>query len=165
MTLQDNETLTGRDRTDVLNELREALEDMDWRNLQVAERMLEPYHLTFPQAAVLNILNSQGPDMEMSQIAARTGLPPSTITSIMDRLLLRRFVERRQNPADRRRITGSITEEGKRVVEELYLQRRSLLAKLLAGYSDDELALLHGLLVRWSEMAEKIISPDDTGIA
>lgn len=158
MDLHEPDIETGASRMELLTHLREALEDMDWRNLQLAERLLSPYHLTLPQVAVLSVLHHEGPDLEMSQIAARTGLPPSSITSIMDRLLLRRFVERKHHPSDRRRVTGSITESGLQVIREIGEKRRAIVKDLLADFSDEDLALLSRMARRWTAMTEQIIA-------
>lgn len=154
MDLRDEAMSTAATRDGLLDNLRDALEDLDWRNLQLADRILAPYQLTLPQLAVLTILDRIGPNVEMSRIATRTGLPPSTITSIMDRLLLRRFVERRHHPDDRRRVTGSITDDGRAVVEELRQQRRQIITHLLSSLSDDELQVLWHLVERWLSFSQ-----------
>ncbi|HLU34500.1 MAG TPA: MarR family transcriptional regulator [Thermomicrobiales bacterium] len=161
MELRDEARSSTDSRDGLLDNLRDALEDLDWRNLQLADRILAPYQLTLPQLAVLTILDRIGPNVEMSRIATRTGLPPSTITSIMDRLLLRRFVERRHHPDDRRRVTGSITDDGRAVVEELREQRRKIITDLLGSLSDDELRVLWHLVDRWLSFSEDQLSQVD----
>jgi DNA-binding MarR family transcriptional regulator len=144
----------------VLSQLRDAIEEMGWQNLRDAERTLSPYQLTFPQAIALSILDRQGPDLAMAKLAAQTGLPASTITSIMDRLVLRGLAERRHLPTDRRKITGSLTEEGTRLVRELDAQRRQSLVDFMEGFTDEELALLTKLIERWTALS----NPDFSGI-
>ena len=161
MELRDEARSSTDSRDGLLDNLRDALEDLDWRNLQLADRILAPYQLTLPQLAVLTILDRIGPNVEMSRIATRTDLPPSTITSIMDRLLLRRFVERRHHPDDRRRVTGSITDDGRAVVEELREQRRKIITDLLGSLSDDELRVLWHLVDRWLSFSEDQLSQVD----
>jgi DNA-binding MarR family transcriptional regulator len=158
MELRDEALSMSAPRDGLLDNLRDALEDLDWRNLQLADRILAPYHLTLPQLAVLTILDRIGPNVEMSRIATRTGLPPSTITSIMDRLLLRHYVERRHHPDDRRRVTGSITDEGRAVVEELRQQRRQIITHLLGALSDEELRVLWHLVDRWLSFSQDQLS-------
>src|SRR5690606_41365675 len=127
MELRDEARSSTDSRDGLLDNLRDALEDLDWRNLQLADRILAPYQLTLPQLAVLTILDRIGPNVEMSRIATRTGLPPSTITSIIDRLLLRRVGERRHHPDDRPRVTGSITDDARALVEDLRQQRPQII--------------------------------------
>ena len=158
MELRDGAMPMATTRDDLLDNLRDALEDLDWRNLQLADRILAPYQLTLPQLAVLTILDSVGPNVEMSRIASRTGLPPSTITSIMDRLLLRRFVERRHHPDDRRRVTGSITDEGRSIVDELRQKRRALVTDLMSSLTDDELRVLWRLVNRWMSISHNYMN-------
>lgn len=158
MDLHQHNSDAKHSREDAIVNLRDSLEDLDWRSIQIAERLLAPYQLTLPQVAVLSVLHREGPHLEMSQIASRTGLPPSTITSIMDRLLLRQFVQRQHHPTDRRRVTGSITDEGRNVVEELREGRRSMLTHLLENFSDEELAVLSKLAHNWAALSDQIIT-------
>ena len=127
---------------------------MGWRNLRYVERSLAPYALTFPQAMVLTFLHRLGPDLLMSQIAECTGLPASTITSIMDRLVKSGLAERQQGFTDRRRITGSITDSGFQLLKKLEDTRNTSLSIILETFSDEELVVLARLVDRWAEMME-----------
>jgi DNA-binding MarR family transcriptional regulator len=139
-------------RMEILGQLRDAIEEMGWQNLRDAERLLAPYHLTFPQAIVLSMLHRQGPDLAMATLAAQTGLPASTITSIMDRLVARELVSRRHQETDRRKITGSLTKGGMRLVDELEAQRRQSLVDFMEGFSEEELSLMTRLVERWTTL-------------
>jgi DNA-binding MarR family transcriptional regulator len=146
---------TTGDRRELVGRLRDAIDDMGWRNLRIAERMLAPHGLTFPQVIVLALLDQHGPELEMSQIAARTGLPASTITGIMDRLVARGFAVRHQSETDRRRITGSVAEDGVRVLRELDAARVSTLSRLVEDFTLEEIALLTRLIDRWTTISEE----------
>jgi DNA-binding MarR family transcriptional regulator len=151
---------TTGDRRELVSRLRDAIDDMGWRNLRIAERMLAPYGLTFPQVIVLALLDQHGPELEMSQIASRTGLPASTITGIMDRLVARGFAIRHQSETDRRRITGSVADDGVRVLHELDAARVSTLSRLVEDFSLEEIALLTRLIDRWTAISEEFPGPD-----
>lgn len=151
----DQKRPTTDERRELLMHLRDAIDDMGWRNLRIAERMLAPYGLTFPQVIVLALLEQQGPELEMSQIAAQTGLPASTITGIMDRLVARGYAERHHSETDRRRITGSVSEDGGRVLRELDAERVASLERLMDDFSLDEIGLLTRLIDRWTAISEE----------
>lgn len=59
-------------------------------------------HLVDLQA--LGIIARSGAPMSAGELSARTALPTSTTTRVLDRLERRGFVERRTDPADRRRV-------------------------------------------------------------
>jgi DNA-binding MarR family transcriptional regulator len=90
----------------------------------------------------------------MSSIADRTGLPASTITSIMDRLVGRGLAERHRGATDRRSITGSITEEGLQIPRAREAQRDASLSTMLADFTDDELNAIMKLIDRWAELTD-----------
>lgn len=143
------------DRRELISHLRDAIDDMGWRNLRVAERMLAPYGLTFPQVIVLALLEQHGPELEMSAIAQQTGLPASTITGIMDRLVARRFAVRHHSETDRRRITGSASADGAHVLKELDAARVASLERLVDDFSPAEIELLTRLIDRWTSISEE----------
>jgi MarR family 2-MHQ and catechol resistance regulon transcriptional repressor len=47
--------------------------------------------------------------IRMSELATRIGIPASTLTGILDRLVAQGFLERRQDPSDRRSVLVSTT--------------------------------------------------------
>jgi len=143
-------------RQDMIDQLRTELDEAGWRNIRLVERMLSSWSLTFPQVMVLSFLDRLGPDLDMSRIAEFTGLPASTITSIMDRLVSRELAERHQGETDRRRVTGSITEEGRNILGELESLRDASLSRMLEPFSDEELAILLKMINQWTSMIESI---------
>jgi DNA-binding MarR family transcriptional regulator len=82
-------------------------------------RMLDiqaEYGLKPPQFFALNALDEPVP---MSSIANTLRCDRSAVTWITDRLEERGYVERRSNPSDRRVKLLALTEEGRRVREEI----------------------------------------------
>ncbi len=148
-------------RDQLLEELRHAIDEMGWRNLRTAEKMLTPFHLTFMQAFVMTVLDRNGPQLEMLQIAATTHLPASTVSSIMDRLVARGLVERTPKPEDRRRITGSLTDEGKRIVAELEERQASHARAMLSHVATEDLEAISRVLSKLLAMGDEV-RDDDT---
>lgn len=142
-------------RREEVAHLLEAIDDMGWRNLRTAERMLAPHGLTFPQAIALALLAEQGPELEMSRVSAQTGLPASTVTGIMDRLVARGLATRHHSETDRRRITASATDAGIAILQELNAARLASLQRLMDDFSLDETRLLSRLIARWTSITEE----------
>ena len=65
--------------------------------------------VTMPQAKVLYLVSLQ-PDLPMSAIAARLGVGPPAVSGLVDRLVALGYVERREDPGDRRQQLISTTE-------------------------------------------------------
>lgn len=139
-----------------LVDVRTAIDEMGWQNLRVAERVLTPYRLTFPQAIVLALLHEHGPNVEMSRIAALTSLPASSITSMMDRLVARGWVERHHSETDRRRITASITDDGVTLLGELEAIREKSFSRVMEQFTLAELEQLASFIRRWMTIVDEI---------
>jgi DNA-binding MarR family transcriptional regulator len=77
------------------------------------------------------------------------GLPAASL--LADRLVRSGFVERRGDPADRRRVLLSLTRAGMRLVTELQEGSHSLLRRWMASLSPEDLAALSR---GWRALAE-----------
>lgn len=86
--------------------------------------------LTMPQLKVLLIVFGAG-SASAGQLARGLGVTLSTITGIVDRLVDHRLVGRAEDPTDRRITRVSITDEGRALVESLYLSSRERVQRLL----------------------------------
>ena len=54
----------------------------------------------------------------MSKIGERLMVHPTSVTSLMDRLVADGLVDRQTDPQDRRRVLASLTDAGKRVLDQ-----------------------------------------------
>jgi long-chain acyl-CoA synthetase len=86
-----------------------------WLSKRV-EVALGKMDLTLPQYRVLGIL-SEG-SAAASGLADRLAVRPPSITAVIDGLVARGLVDRKQEDADRRRIALRLTDEGARMVAE-----------------------------------------------
>ena len=75
--------------------------------------LLKPQGLTEPQFNVLRILRGQqGEAMNLYEISARMVYPTSNVSRIVDKLLDKGRVSRRECPSNRRRVDIAITPAG-----------------------------------------------------
>jgi DNA-binding MarR family transcriptional regulator len=88
------------------------------------------------------------PDLTAGRIAEVTGMSTSAVTTLLDRLERRGFVERRRDPADRRRVYVHLTGEHDRQLAETFAPLGAMTSALLDEYSEDQLRLILGFLDR-----------------
>ena len=93
--------------------------------------------LTLPQLRALMLL-SRGP-RRMGEVAGHLGVSLPTATDLVDRLVAKGLVERRQGSRDRRVVECLLTPRGRELVEESLALRRSLMSAVLGRLSDEEL--------------------------
>ena len=85
------------------------------------------------------------------------GIFPSRLVALLDELEAKKLVERRDDPADRRRFSLHLTSAGRRTLVQIGKVTRALEADLFAALSSKERAQLHGLLTRM--VAQQHIAP------
>lgn len=86
--------------------------------LQVtSKRMARTLGVTGPQRLVLRVVG-QKPGITARDLAHTLGLHPSTLTGVLGRLELQKFLVRTVDPADRRRARFELTPKGKKVDAE-----------------------------------------------
>jgi DNA-binding MarR family transcriptional regulator len=95
----------------------------------------------------LDILDAYGP-LSPTELARRAGLHPATMTGILDRLERGGWIVRERDPADRRAVRVRAVHERYAELLGLYSGLSRSMNKLLAGYSDGELATIADFLRR-----------------
>src|ERR687887_511152 len=106
------------------------------------EAGLHPYH-----HAILAVLD-EGSRETQGAIADALGYDRGQLVGLLDELEERNLVERRRDPADRRRHLVRLTPDGKRALAKLRALARQLEDNFLASLDEDERAQLHALLRR-----------------
>ncbi len=95
--------------------------------------------LSLPLFRVLVILDSRGP-IGLQALAAAMGVHPSNATRACDRLVRMGFLDRRDNPEDRRYLALELTETGAELISTVMAKRRAAVREILEamGPSDRE---------------------------
>src|SRR2546421_1688396 len=106
---------------------------------------LNPYH-----HAVLAVLD-EGSRETQGAIADALGYDRGQLVGLLDELEERQLVQRRRDPADRRRHIVRLTPDGKRALAKLRALARQLEDDFFAPLDEGERAKLHALLVRLAE--------------
>ena len=94
--------------------------------------------MTIPQIKTMVLLQQKGP-MRMGQIAEYLGSTLSATTSIVDRLVVKGFVDRDSDPGDRRVVVCKSTKEGQLATEQLWKIGKDRVAGLIEKMNVDEL--------------------------
>jgi DNA-binding MarR family transcriptional regulator len=82
-----------------------------------SKRMSKTIGVTGPQRLVIRVVG-QSPDATAREIAEILGLHPSTLTGVLARLERQRMLQRKVDPADRRRVRFRLTALGRRIDQE-----------------------------------------------
>jgi DNA-binding MarR family transcriptional regulator len=148
----------------IVAELITTLERMRTLTAQVHVPEFLSLDVTMQQAKTLHLVQCD-PGIRMSALAARLGVGLSTVSGSVDRLTDMGLVARRDDPADRRQVVISLTDQGHEVIERFQDLGAQLMRDLLASLDDAE---LHGLqrgvtgLVRALEQRQAAVPQADT---
>lgn len=112
-------------------------------------QVLKPFGLTEPQYNVLRILRGQkGSAMNLYEIQDRMIKRDSNVSRLVDKLVEKRWVTRRENDANRRRVDIHITADGLGLLEQTESIMQQHVRDAFAELSQEEAHVLGNFLDR-----------------
>jgi DNA-binding MarR family transcriptional regulator len=114
-------------------------------------------NLTVPQLKSLFFIAKQR-GTNSRNLATALGVTPPNMTGIVDRLVKRGLVSRKENPEDRRAHILQVTEKGEAIITNLRDRRRSNILEILGRMNREELSCLGrglALLVKAAQTDEE----------
>jgi len=110
-------------------------------------RRLELLDLSPSHFRALHLLAS-GEKLTMKDLAKRLGMTPPSVTVLTRQLQQKGLIGRERDRDDRRVVLLSLTEEGRKLLDEMLKERLQVMERLLQGLSPEEQQLLLDLLAR-----------------
>lgn len=111
----------------------------------------------------LLVLLEVWPSACVGEVAERVGRDHTTVSRQLAKLASLGLIEREGAPTDRRRRPARLTSEGRRMVAAITAARRRLLSRALAGWAENDIALLADLNRRFADsliaFAGRSVSP------
>jgi DNA-binding MarR family transcriptional regulator len=120
-------------------ELILALHRATHATLTALQARLAGLNLTASEISALAIL-ATGHPRSIGELAAATATKPTTLTSVLDRLVRRGLVVRQLDPADRRSFLVSLTQDGRPVADRARAEMGALERAALAAVTSADLA-------------------------
>ena len=84
----------------------------------------------------------------LKELAEAMKLAPATVSELVESLVKKNFLQRVQNPEDRRAVQITLTEHGQTLLDESIRHVESLCEKLLSGLSQSERTAMLGALTK-----------------
>jgi MarR family transcriptional regulator, transcriptional regulator for hemolysin len=116
----------------------------NWR--QLADNVLAEFRVSNSMAWCLIYLDRLGPDARQIDLAQAIGISQPSTVSVLNQLEASGFVERAQNPDDKRSNRMLLTEAGTDIVSKIEGRLIELRRELFDGVSDADIATMLGLL-------------------
>ncbi|MEV0839830.1 MarR family transcriptional regulator [Actinocatenispora sera] len=130
-----SERRRARQREDLLAMMRENASRAVILHQTIAER----FGLNSTDIKCLDLARDE-PALTAGRLAELTGMSTSAITAVLDRLERRGFVERRRDPADRRKVIVVATGEHVRRNAEVFARLAAEIGAVLDDYDEEQLA-------------------------
>ncbi|MGX1887708.1 MarR family winged helix-turn-helix transcriptional regulator [Streptomyces sp. NPDC055287] len=106
--------------------------------------------VTLPQLRLLVVLSTCGP-AKLVVLADRLGVNPSTAMRMIDRLIAAGLADRQTNPDNRRETVLRLTDEGRRLVDEVTATRRQEIATIVERLAPEQRSALIDALTAFTE--------------
>lgn len=133
-------------RSELIETALTGLQDMAWHGRIRFQHLARQHRLTSQQASVLLFIDRNGPETTMSECAEALQLSASSITSIVNRLVNLKLIQRGDRRDDRRVVSASLTISGQKIVRTISAQRRESFAQLLEDVGDADMAHFNSVL-------------------
>jgi MarR family transcriptional regulator, transcriptional regulator for hemolysin len=125
-----------------------------WR--RESDQALADHGLSYATAIPLLLLSRQGTSVRQGVLADELGIEGPSLVRLIDLLEAEGFVERREDPTDRRAKTLHLTATGAAKVEEINHVLRRVRAGLLKDIGSEELAVTFATLQRIEQRASRL---------
>jgi len=133
--------------------------------LELDRCILASFDVAHPVVTALAVLEGADRPLTPSEIGERVLVASATMTSTLDVLERRGWVERRPNPDDRRSVLVAITAEGRAATDQFLPGIREVERRMMSGLTPMEreqfVVLLGKVLTRAAEMADEPPVPLD----
>jgi DNA-binding MarR family transcriptional regulator len=125
---------------------------MGAQSVIVSQTVAARFDLNTTDLEGLDLIQLQG-QASAGQLAAATGLTSGAVTALIDRLEQAGYVERIDDPADRRRVLVRIREGAIIEIAKAYAPMQKRMFALWSQYGAGELALIEDFLTRSLELS------------
>lgn len=137
--------------SDVLREWTKVFMHRSGRDFK---RFMETTGLTFSQINILMRL-MHGETLGVSDIAAQLGITNAAASQAVERLVQMGFVERREDPADRRAKRLKLTAEGQALIQQSIEARMHWIEQMAASLTPEQTEMVIQALTLLTEAARR----------
>lgn len=146
----------GVDRNALVEAVLSALRENNTAAVLFHGAVAERFTLSVTDLKALDLLQRTGP-LTAGEIAERTGLAAASVTSLIDRLARKRFVRRRRDPADRRRVIVALSPGVEARFAIAFRSLHELTLEHIAHYGTADLAVILSFLTGAARAAREAL--------
>jgi DNA-binding MarR family transcriptional regulator len=148
--------MSSRNRAALLADLDAAAREQAGRGLMLHGMIAERFGLNFTDLKCLDAARGET-DLTAGRLAELTGMSTSAITNVLDRLERRGFIERRRDPADRRKVVVASTGQHEEAVADAFGALGRHYGAVMESFTNAQLAFLLDATRRMAEATRDVI--------
>jgi DNA-binding MarR family transcriptional regulator len=134
-------------RAGLVAALADQMRDSAGRAVVLHQAIAEQSGLNSTDLKCLDLARNER-SLTAGRLAELTGMSTSAITTVLDRLEHAGVIERRRDPADRRKVIVAPTGRHEEATATVFAELGSRFGAVLDDYDDDQLDLMIGFLAR-----------------
>jgi DNA-binding MarR family transcriptional regulator len=123
---------------------------------RIINLQLKPFGITTEQWSVLRTL-SESDEITQKELSERADKDQATLTKILDLLEKNEFIERVQNPSDRRSFLIKITNKGTELVKDVAPFLEEIFEKIIHKIDADKLAIFKEVSLSLEKNIESLL--------
>ncbi|MEB7806270.1 MarR family transcriptional regulator [Mammaliicoccus fleurettii] len=116
---------------------------------RIVKQDMKNYGLNITEFAVMELLYHKG-DQPIQKVKQRILIASSSTTYVIDQLVKKAYVTRRQDTEDKRITYAVLTEKGHALMEQIFPQHAETIEKAFSILDDEELAIFRKALKKIS---------------
>lgn len=116
---------------------------------RIVKQDMKNYGLNITEFAVMELLYHKG-DQPIQKVKQRILIASSSTTYVIDQLVKKAYVTRRQDTEDKRITYAVLTEKGHALMEQIFPQHAETIEKAFSILDDEELAIFRRALKKVS---------------
>jgi DNA-binding MarR family transcriptional regulator len=128
-----------------------AVRQMGAQSVLSGAQMAKRFGLHTTDLEVLDLIFIRG-EVSAGELAKATGLTSGSMTALIDRLMEKKYVTRREDPDDRRKTLVKLDMKAVAPIAEAYMPRQKAMFKLWSSYSATELAVIFDFIQRSTDL-------------
>lgn len=121
--------------------------------MEVARKDIQTYGLNPTEFGVMELLYHKGPH-PLQKIGEKILLASGSITYVVDKLEQKGHLERQACPNDRRITHAYLSEQGKRLMEEIFPPHHEVLKQAMEGITEEEKKVIIPILKKLGKYAD-----------
>ncbi|HUS14507.1 MAG TPA: MarR family transcriptional regulator, partial [Chloroflexia bacterium] len=139
-------SIPSDDQNDLIRAILAEIRDMSTLTVVLSQAIAERLGVNSTDLECLGVIAAEGA-LTAGRLAEVTGLTTGAITGVVDRLVRGGYVQRDQDPTDRRRVIIRTIPEREAAVQEPFAGVASATQELLAQYDAAQLTMIRDFIV------------------